>query len=492
VLYKLVENSKMRRQQQRIKTVKMSEMEKDPCDIALEKARAFFERAEEVATTNNFDYAIELYLDGLRLAPDALEDGHAPLRQLALIRQGKGCKKPSMVERVKRLKGKTPLEKMLNAEYLMAKDPDHLPYAESVLTAATEAGYLRTAEWIAHIIFEAAKVSDKSDKVRFDRFIRLKDAYKKMAMFTNAVVACQCALEIRPKDGPLRDELRDLSAAMTMKKGKYGTTESFRDSIRDRDAQDKLQDQGNVIRSDEVKIEAVRKARKKIEDGYETATNILELASAFFNLETPQGQQDAIRVLENAYAKSKDFTFLKRLGEFRIKKLKQQIRSLTRQIQKEPQDEHLPKQLQQLQHQLDEVELDHFEKCEGNYPTDLRFKYEYGRTLIKAQRFDQAIPMFQESRKDPRLKVVSMDKMGLCFLLKGWEDDAVDIFQQALENCVNKDSTIAKDIRYNLARAYEASDKPDRALELYRKLAQTDFSYKDVGQRIDFLRKNGK
>ncbi|MHC4287937.1 MAG: hypothetical protein ACYSSJ_06520, partial [Planctomycetota bacterium] len=75
----------------------MSKIEKDPYDIALSKARAFFERAEEVASTENFDYAIELYLDGLRLSPDALEDGHAPLRQLGLIRQGRGGKKPSMV-----------------------------------------------------------------------------------------------------------------------------------------------------------------------------------------------------------------------------------------------------------------------------------------------------------------------------------------------------------------------------------------------------------
>ncbi|MEN8128504.1 MAG: tetratricopeptide repeat protein [Planctomycetota bacterium] len=468
-------------------------MERDPYDERnLEKARAFFERAEEVAATDNFDYAIELYLEGLRLYPDALEDGQAALRRLGLMRQVKGGKKPSMVEKVKRLKGKTPLEKMLNAAYLMAKDPDHLPYAESMLSAAVEGGYLRTAEWIAHIVFEAAKVSDKSDKVRFDSFILLKDSYKKMQMFSNAVVACQCALELRPKDGELADELRDLSASMTMKKGKYDTAKSFRDSIKNRGAQDKLQSQNNLVKSVDVKKEAVLKARKKIEDGHETVTNILELASAYFNLKTPQGEQDAIRVLENAYAKSKDFTFLKRLGEFRIKTLKAQIQTLKAQLQQQPQEENLAKQLQQTQHQLDEVELDHFRKCQENYPTDLRMKYEYGRTLIKAQQFDQAIPMFQESQKDPRLKVASMNKMGLCFLLKGWQDDAVDIFQQALENCVNKDSPTAKDVRYNLARAYENSDQPEKALELYRKLAQTDFSYKDVGQRIDFLRKNGK
>ena len=471
----------------------MNDFEKDPYEITLSKARAFFERAEEVASTDNFDYAIELYLDGLRLSPDALEDGHGPLRQLALIRQCKGGKKPSLIEsKVRIMKGKTPLEKMLNAEYLMAKDPDHLPYAEALLTAAVEGGYFRTAEWIAHIVFEANKVSDKSERVRFETFILLKDTYQKMQMFTNAVVACQSALQIRPHDGALQDELRDLSASMAMKKGKYETAKTFRESIKDREEQTKLHSQENVVKSVDVKKEAVERALKKIREGHETVTNILELAGAMFALETEKGEEDAIRVLDNAYAKTNDFTFMRRLGEFRMKQLRHQIRRVADQIQKEPQNELLSKQLQQLQHQFDEVELEHFKKCEHNYPTDMRMKYEYGRTLIKAQRFDEAIPMFQESRKDPRLNVASMDKMGLCFLLKGWEDDAVDIFQQALENCVNKDSAVAKFIRYNLARAYEASGEPEKALELYRKLAQTDFSYKDVGQRIDFLRKNGK
>jgi tetratricopeptide (TPR) repeat protein len=279
---------------------------------------------------------------------------------------------------------------------------------------------------------------------------------------------------------------------MTMKKGKYGTAKTFRDSIKDRDAQDKLQSQDNVVKSADVKKEAIERARKKIRDGHETVTNILELAGALFDAGTNETDEEAFRLLNNAYDKSKDFTYLKQLGEFRIRKLKLPIRQLTKKLQNAPQDESLPKQLQQLQHQLDEVELDHFRKCVANYPTDLRFKYEYGRTLIKAQQFDQAIPLFQESQKDPRLKVVSMDKMGLCFLLKGWQEDAIDIFQQALEKCINKDTPTAKDIRYNLARAYETSGKLDEALEIYRKLAQTDFSYKDVGQRIDFLRKNGK
>jgi tetratricopeptide (TPR) repeat protein len=253
-----------------------------------------------------------------------------------------------------------------------------------------------------------------------------------------------------------------------------------------------LQSQDSVIKTVDYRKQAVLQARKKIQDGFTTVTNILELADTLFAMESDESEAEAINLLQNVYAQSKDFTFMKRLGEYRISKLRGQIRPLTESLRRQPNDPALQKQLGQLGHQLDEVELEHFNKCQQNYPTDLKFKYEYGRCLVKAQQFDQAIPMFQESQKDPRLKVASMDKMGLCFLLKGWIDDAIDIFQAAIENCINRDGAIAKDIRYNLARAYEENGDGPRALEIYRKLAQVDFSYKDIGQRIDNLRKDGK
>jgi len=37
------------------------------------RAEAFFERARKVAASNNYDYAIDMYLEGLRCEPDALE-----------------------------------------------------------------------------------------------------------------------------------------------------------------------------------------------------------------------------------------------------------------------------------------------------------------------------------------------------------------------------------------------------------------------------------
>jgi len=60
---------------------------------AAAKAKAFFDKAGKVAETRNFDYAIDMYIQGLRYDPEALIEGHLPLAELALLRQGLENKK---------------------------------------------------------------------------------------------------------------------------------------------------------------------------------------------------------------------------------------------------------------------------------------------------------------------------------------------------------------------------------------------------------------
>jgi Tfp pilus assembly protein PilF len=142
--------------------------------------------------------------------------------------------------------------------------------------------------------------------------------------------------------------------------------------------------------------------------------------------------------------------------------------------------------------QLNKAEMEHYALCVKNYPTDLKVKYEYGTLLVRNKRFDEAIPLLQEALRDPRHKIAAMDKIGLCFFMKGWYIDAADIFTQALDSYEIKDDDIAKELRYNLARSFEEQGEKAKALEIYRKIAQLDFGYKDVSQRVDKLRKEAK
>jgi tetratricopeptide (TPR) repeat protein len=450
----------------------------------LDKARAFFRRAEEVASTDNFDYAIDLFMEGLQRAPDAVEEGHKPMRYNSLVRQAKGGKKPSMMDKMKHSRGKTAIENMFNAEYLLAKDPENLIYAEQMLNAALSGGYKRTALWIADTMFDACRTMEKPS---IATLLLLKDAYAIMEKFEKAVNACAYAMKLKPDDGILMGEFKNLSARLTMQKGKYDQGD-FRESIQDREEQEKQQAQQGFVKSVDVRQQAVDDARKAYEAN-KTIHTLFKLTDTLGDLQTDKDDMEAINLLEKTYEQSRDFNYKKREGEMELRMLRRQIRQKKEKLVSGRPGEETKESLDGKIKELLTAELEHYKLCTENYPTDLRLKYEYGLRLMRNQRYDQAIPMFQAARKDPKHKIMAMNKIGLCFFVKGWFNDAIDTLKEAMEIYEIKDNDIAKDLRYNLARTYEQNGQKDEALELYRRIAQVDFSYKDVRARINRLRK---
>ncbi len=455
----------------------------DQGDLAA--ARAFFEKARSAAESKNYDYAIEMYLEGLQRAPDALEEGHLPLCELGLQRRGRGGKKPSVVERVRRLRGRTPLEQMLNAEYLFAKDPDHTPYAEAMLKAAVDGGYHRTAHWIANLIFQT---NNAIEKPSLQTYILLKDCYKAMGQYDKAVAACQRAVRMKPDDKELADEFKNLSAELTMSKGKYGVEGDFRQSIRDRETQARLYAQDRMIKTEDYRLSAVEEARRAYAKDPDVAQNVFNLADALADLEQDDAENEAIQLLSDAAESHKDFRFAERAGLLRIRQGRRRLRAAKKQLKAEPSDAAVQAGVRELTEVLARTELEHYRLCVENYPTDLSAKYEYGLRLMRNERYNEAIPLFQDAQKDPRRRISAMDKIGYCFFMKGWYADAIDVFSRAIDSYEIKDDAIAKELRYNLALAHESQGDRDRALELYRRIAQLDFGYKDVSERVDRLR----
>ena len=449
------------------------------------KAKAFFDKAGKVAETNNFDYAIDMYLQGLRYAPDALMEGHLPLCELALHRQGKNGKKPSVVDKVKHLRGKTPLDQMLNAEYLFAKNPNHLPYAEAMLKAAVSGGYEKTAGWIANLIFQTANAAAKPSA---QTYLLLKEAYTSLGQFDKAIAALQRASKLKPSDKELADEFTNLTAELTMVRGKYDGEGDFRKSIKDREIQEKLQAQAGVVKTEDYRANAVEDARRKIAENPTLPANIFELADALSDLEEEKAENDAISLLENTYKTSSDYSFARRAGELRIKQLRRKIKEAKAAIEANPDDSQAKALLEQLLEQLQTLELEHYRLCVQNYPTELRAKFEYALRLVDNEQYNEAIPLLQEAQRDPRRKIAAMNKVGLCFAMKGWLDDAIDVYNKAINSYEIKDNAVAKELRYNLGRAYEQQGDVDKALDVYRRIAQFDFAYKDVSERVDRLR----
>ncbi|MHC4394785.1 MAG: hypothetical protein ACYS1A_03950 [Planctomycetota bacterium] len=467
----------------------MPNMPEKEIEPALAKAVVFFEKAQKIAETGNFDYAIDLYLEGLRYNPDALEQGHLRLFELALNRQKKGGKKPTMVEKVKHLRGKNILEQMLNAEYLFAKDPNHLPYAEAMLKAAVEAGYTKTAKWIADLTFQT---NNAAAKPSFQVYVLLKESYAALELYERAIAACGHAAKLRPENAEIADDYKRLSAEMTVAKGGYDLSSDFRHSIKDRQSQEKLQAQQKVVKTEDYRVTAVKRARKAMAQEPDLPGNIFNLAGALSDLENDKGENEAMELLENVYKTKKDFSYRQRAGLIKLKQLRRKVRQAKSTLESSPGDARARSRLSEFSTLLNSSELEHYRLCMENYPTDLQAKYEYGIRLFRNKQYDQAIPLFQEAQRDPRRRVSAMDRIGLCFFAKGWFTDAIDIFSQAINSHELKEDAIAKELRYNLARSHQENGDTEKALDIYRKLAQLDFAYKDVRQRVDQLRNKGE
>jgi len=453
------------------------------------RGREFFRKGSEVAYALNYDYAIELFLDGISFWPDALEEGHKPLREIALRRQGGGGKKSGFTDKSKfrKMSDKSPKDTMLKGEYLLCKDPTHLGHLSDALKGAIDAGFKATALWMANWLFDANRQQAKPSHATY---IFLKDCYVKLEIFNMALQCCAQALQLKPNDMDLQQVMRDLSAQNTMQQGKYDEDGDFRDSIKDRENQEKLQSQELLIHSDETKSDLIATARKEYLENPTVPGKVYKLVDTLCETEDEDNENEAVQILEKAFAQANQFRYKQRSGNIKIKQLKRNKRILQDALESVGgQDEELENDIKEIGNQVLDAELAHYKLCMENYPTDLGIKQEYGIRLLQAEKFDDAIPIFQEARNDARYRVAALNSIGQCFFRKQWYADAVETYEQALEVVENKESELAKDVRYNLGSACEADGRPDEALDHFRIIAQIDFNYRDVRDRIDTLRK---
>ncbi len=442
------------------------------------KAEAFFVRAKHIAGRGKYDYAIDMYIEGLGLEPDDVKNGHIPLRELALLRQSRSGAKPSFTQRLKGTGGKTPLEQMLKAESLLAKDPEHLPYAQAMLKAAIAGKYAKTVQWLADLLFEA---NAGNEKPSLAAYILIKEAYESIGKFEKAAAACYQALKMKPDDDEIGDEYKRLSAEVTVAKGKYDTGDNFRKAVKDIEQQEMLVAKDGVVKSDVFRNSIIESARADVIKHPDSISSILNLANALAELESDDPENEAIKILEDAYVAKMDFSLKKRAGEIYITQLRRKLRKAIAANQP-------TEAVTALKSKLNEALLEHWRLSVQNYPTDLAAKYEYGLVLLENEHFDEAIPLFQHAQNDPRRKVLAMSKTGLCFYKKGWLNDAIDIFLRAIEAHEIKDDAIGKELSYNLGLCYQQQGQNDKALEVFRKIAQVDFGYRDVGSRVQQLR----
>ena len=440
------------------------------------KGKAFFDRADQVLATGNWDFAIELYINGLQREPDNIERGHQPLREASLNRTHAGGKPAGFMEKRKWPPGKDPITQLVSAEFLLAKEPGNEQYMEGVMRAAIALEQRPLIRWMGQIALESQRQAARKNRKLLQFLI---DALHNIEQYRLAIDACEIAREAEPDNSAIQNILGELMAKETIQRGKYDQEGSFTKGVKDLEGQKKLIEKDKLAQSDEFRLQQIEEAKAD----YLKTPNIPGKVGAYVDtlllMQDESYENEAVDVLAKAFREHNAYQYKLRIGEIRIKQMTRRFRKLRDAGDKAAATVALK--------DLAEFELVEYGERAMNYPTDMSIKFELGRRQLALGRLDEAIGSLQQARRDARHSVQASSLLGQAFEKKGWFREASETLERVLEAELTEDR--AKDIRYHLGNVYEKMDELVKAQDQYSEVAQMDYNYKDARQRLEEVRK---
>ncbi len=462
----------------------------------LKKARKFYDHAEVAADSKNYDYAVELYINGLRHDPDNMGK-HEALLDVAKRRKVGGGK------RVKaKTLGKENIDLMLTAEKTWATDFTDADLAYQVMKYAVAADQeehnadyhlAEVAHWIGTMAADFNTASKKPSKTLY---LNIRDRFSDIGSHGKALEIHRRALALTPQDGKLLEQLKDLEAR------KY--TEDRKEAggalanVKDAEEQAKIQAELDTSGTHTDKLIAARIAEyKENPDDVDVMGKLVDALLRAVDDEKRENQ--AIEVLERAHRKTGQYRYKSRAGDVKIKQLTRQVREYKQFVDAAPESqEYRGKYDAAVKARLD-FELGEYQDRVKNYPTDLRLKYEFGRRLLQAGMTDEAIGMLQQATREPKSRSAAHLLLGRAFLSKGWTDEALATLNEGFEQHEIKDDLVGKEMRYDLMLAYRQrgmARKDDAELEIAQQhastLLQADINYRDIREQLEAIRAGRK
>ncbi|HPF37219.1 MAG TPA: tetratricopeptide repeat protein [Phycisphaerae bacterium] len=465
----------------------------------METARKLFAHAKKAEDTRNYDYAIELYVQGLSHWPDAIDEGLRKLRVVATARKMVGGKSSGFLVRRKfPTNGKDPGVNLNNGLRLFGFDPAELASIEQILDLAVKAKCDRVGQWICPILTEALSRSKKLSSSHYqsicDRMLEMGRMAREfgnhdgaMEIFRATVAAATIWRRHHPDSSEGHRAESAASGELTIVKGKFDTADKFTDSLQDADKQRDIQDSEKTVTSVDRNQLMIDAAMRDWEQNRSITNKLLKVVELMTRTGEDAREKEAIKLLEEEFSSTENYIFRARADDLRVRRMRRERTAVERELSKRPDDEELRERLAAYDRKLFEVEIRVYRDRLKHYPTDLKLKFELAVRLFRMGEYDEAIPLLQQARADGRVRTHSRLYLGRCFFQKHFYDQAVDVLRQAAEEAPSRTEPVFLDITYWLARGLESSNAADEAKKAYGEIIQVDYNFRDARQRLERL-----
>lgn len=451
------------------------------------QALALFEKGNEAALKSNFDYAVQMYLDALKIEPGNLRFRQS-LRAAERLRYendpGKVGWKAASKSKMARpgislAKSRGKWSEVLDlCEDVFKYHPWDVHVSRDAAEAAEHLGQPALAKWYLELVFAQA-----GDDPAF--FRHLAQTYELNKDWERAIHCWERVQKKDPTDDEARRKIKGLTANATI------TRSGLEDAVNkapsglsgpEQDAQPDLEELKRLAMTPEQRL------RQQIQEEPQRVGPYLELADI---LKHQNKLDDAERILAEGRKATDDDPILHEAhADVQLSRLQRAAASYEKRLKTDPNDLHSRDKLAQITAKLQEYELREFKRRVEHRPEDAALRLQFGMRLAKAGRPDEAIAEFQQARgaAAANLKLQALYQLGLCFEAKNLPKLAERNYQEALK-LVEKDGeqSMINALHYRLGRAAESHGDKKAAEEHYNEVAANDYTYEDVAQRLENL-----
>lgn len=137
---------------------------------------------------------------------------------------------------------------------------------------------------------------------------------------------------------------------------------------------------------------------------------------------------------------------------------------------------------EQLKH-----EIDIYSARATRYPENVNWKHELAIRLKASGNFPEAIKQFQQVLQDARRKGAVALELGECFQKIRQYQLAMRNYQTAVESLTDREPDLRKRALYRAGVLASGLEDTDTARKYLSMLAEMDFGYRDVAERLDKL-----
>jgi Flp pilus assembly protein TadD len=444
-----------------------------------QQAETFFQYGNDAALKSNFDYAIQMYREACKRAPDILKYRQA----LRGIERRKFDNEPSKVGRLVgaktqaiKLKSKAARAKsqwthvIEVSEDVFVHNPWDVGAARDAAEAAEALNLNQLAQWFVESVLMNTNDAD------FFRYAA--HVFTANQAWPQAVACWEKVKKIYPNDEDARREINAISASATIQRSGLGDALTQRDAARE--AESKAPKELEELKQPQLAPED--RWKKEIKENPAQIGSYLQYADHF----KQRGDLDsAEKILSRGLSNVPDDPALKAAhAEVQIGRLQRAIASQAKKCKERPDDPDAKAKLEQLQTMLIDYEIKEFRRKIVLQPLEFGLQYELGVRLARAGNHKDAINAFQQARKSPTHQVEALHQMGRSFETEGALKLAERSFQDALKIADVNDPTLCNALHYRLGRVAEALGNNQIAEEHYNEIAANDYGYEDVAQRL--------